>query len=51
MLDIKSTKSMFIRYSVDDFEYRFWDEQSCKIILRKDIIFNKHVIYKDNLVQ
>lgn len=38
---------MLIRYGIDDFGYRFWDEQNCKIIHNKDVKLSEQVIYED----
>ena len=38
---------LFLGYGVDDFGYKFWDEQNKKVIKSKDVIFNEKVLYKD----
>ncbi|XP_022859496.1 uncharacterized protein LOC111380226 [Olea europaea var. sylvestris] len=46
-LDVKSIKCYFIGYGDEAFSYRFWDEQSRKIIRSKNVLFNEKARYKD----
>ena len=46
-LDARSKLCTFIGYGTDDFGYRFWDDQSRKIIRSRDIVFNENALYKD----
>ena len=49
ILEAKSKKCTFIGYEVDDFGYRLWDYEKCKIIRNRDVVFNEKVMYKDQL--
>jgi hypothetical protein len=48
-LEAKSKKCTFIGYGVNDFGYRLWDYENKNIIRSRDVIFNKKVMYKDQL--
>ena len=48
-LEAKSKKCTFIGYRVDDFGYRLWDFENRKIIRSRDVVFNKNVMYRDQL--
>ena len=41
----------FVGYGINEFGYRLWDFDNCKIIRSKDVIFNEKVLYKDLLQQ
>ena len=45
-LEAKSKKCTFIGYGVDDFGYRLWDFENCKIIGSRDVVFNEKFMYK-----
>ena len=46
-LDPKAKKCIFIGYGSEEMSYRFWDEQSRKVVRSRDITFNENVVYKD----
>jgi len=46
-LELKSRRCIFIRYRINEYGYRFWDPENCKILRHKDVIFNEHTTYKD----
>ena len=46
-LEAKSKKCTFIGYGVNDFGYRFDDNEKHKIIRSRDVIFNEKVLYQD----
>ena len=46
-LDPKSLKCTFIGYGGDEFGYKFWNDQTKKVIRSRDVIFNERVMYKD----
>ena len=48
-LDAKSHKCTFIGYGIDDYGYQLWDFENLKIIRSRDVIFNKKVMYTDQL--
>ena len=48
-LEEKSKKSTFIGYGVNDFGYCLYDYENHKIIRSRDAVFNKKVMYKDQL--
>ena len=48
-LEAKSRKCTFIGYGVNDFGYHLWDFKNHKIIRSRDVIFNGHVMYADQL--
>ena len=45
-LDPKSRKCFFIGYGSNEFGYRFWDDESRKIIRERNVIFNEKLLYK-----
>jgi hypothetical protein len=47
-LDAKSKKCYFIGYGDEAFGYRFWDDQSQKIIRSMNVTFNENVVYKND---
>ena len=48
-LDPKSNKCFFIGYGDAEFGYRFWDNQSRKIIRSRNVILNEQVLYNDSI--
>jgi hypothetical protein len=48
-LEGKSKKCTFIGCGVNDFGYCLWDYENNKIIGSVDVVFNKKVMYKDQL--
>ena len=46
-LEAKSKKCIFVRYGINEFGYRLWDFENCKIVRRRDVIFNEKMLYKD----
>eukprot|EP00253_Pinus_taeda_P023081 PITA_23081 len=48
-LEAKSKKCTFIGYGVNDFGYRLYDYENHKINRSRDVIFNKKVLYKNQL--
>ena len=48
-LEAKSKKCVFVRYGINEFVYRHWDFKNHKIVIRKDVIFNEKLLYKDLL--
>ncbi|CAH9127437.1 unnamed protein product, partial [Cuscuta epithymum] len=48
-LEAKAKKCIFIGYGSDDMGYRFWDNQSKKVIRSRDVTFNENALYKDGL--
>ena len=43
-LEPKSKKYVFLGYGIDEFGYRLWDFENCKIVISKDVIFNEKVL-------
>ena len=50
-LEAKSKKYVYFGYGIDEFGYRLWDFENCKIIRSRDVILNEKVLYKDLLQQ
>ena len=48
-LEAKSKKCVFVGYGINEFDYRLWDFENCKIVRSRDVIFNEKVVYKDLL--
>ena len=46
-----SKKCVFVGYGINEFGYRIWNFENCKIVRSKDVIFNEKVLYKDLLQQ
>lgn len=41
--------TMFIRYDIDEFDYRFWDLKNQKFIRSMDALFNENIMYEEIL--
>ena len=50
-LEAKSKKYIVVGYGIDEFGYRIWDFENCKIIRSRDVILNEKVLCKDLLQQ
>ncbi|KAK0593076.1 hypothetical protein LWI29_030396 [Acer saccharum] len=50
-LDAKSVKCTLVGYGEDEFGYKLWDDQNCKMIRSRDVVFNERVMYKDRNTQ
>ena len=48
-LNPKFVKCFFIGYGDTKFVYHLWDDQNCKIIRSRDVIFSEQVMCKDRL--
>ena len=46
-LDPKARKCYFIGYGSDMYGYRFWDDQTKKVIRSRNVTFNENLFYKD----
>ncbi len=46
-LDAKLVKCTLVGYGEDKFGYKLWDDQNCKMIRSRDVVFNEKVMYKD----
>ena len=50
-LAAKSVKCTMVGYGEDEFGYKLWDDQNCKMIRSRDVVFNEKVMYKDRNTQ
>ena len=50
-LDAKSKKCFFIGYGEGKLGYRVLNPESNKIFRSRDVVFNKHNVYKDHIMQ
>ena len=48
-IEDKYKKCTFIGYQVDGFGYHLWNCENNKIIMSRYVVFNKKVMYKDQL--
>ena len=44
-------KYTLVGYGEDEFGYKLWDDQNCKMIRSRDVVFNERVMYKDRNTQ